>query len=69
MTKKETKMRSDAYIDVTCDNCGECTQVPLTATASGGGTGFYVDAKLESIGWNTDNDLCPACKELKVEDV
>jgi len=62
-------MRTDAYIEVTCDNCGECIQVPLTAIARGGYDERYVDAELESMGWNVDNDLCPDCKNLKVKDV
>jgi len=62
-------MRTDAYIEVTCDCCGETIHVQLTAIARGGYDERYVDAELEGMGWNVDNDLCPLCSDLKVEDI
>ena len=55
-------MRSDAYITVTCDGCGDEIQIQLTATARG-----YdergVNGELEIAGWTTvdGNDYCEEC--------
>ena len=62
-------MRSDAYITVTCDGCGEETEIQLTKTARG-----YdergVNSELENDGWTTvdGKDYRAACSYVR-EDV
>ena len=55
-------MRSDAYITVTCDGCGDEIQIQLTTTARG-----YdergVSGELEIAGWVSagNADYCEEC--------
>ena len=72
-------MRSKPYILVTCDNCYDAIEIELTALAEGNynvfllaGCGYddrRVNIELERNDWNSDNDLCPICKRLRVEDI
>ena len=59
-------MRSDAYIIITCDNCGYEVHITLTPLASGAYDERHVDMELERLGWNVDNDLCEDCKFIRV---
>jgi len=59
-------MRTDAYITVTCDVCGESNEeVDLTALAGGGWDDRNVKRWLERYGWlvDGDRDICPDCQE------
>lgn len=57
-------MRSDAFITVTCDRCGDEEDVQLTAIARGGYDERYVDSQLRQLGWRIDSeDICPDCLE------
>lgn len=58
-------MRSDAWITVTCDECGAAEEIALTATAKGYDE-RNVDDELESLGWTVgDRDLCEDCASDK----
>lgn len=60
-------MRSDAYINVTCDHCGDAEEVMLTALAGGGYDDRYVDSQLEEWGWviSEEGDYCSdECAEV-----
>ena len=62
-------MRSNAYITVMCDNCGEYEEVPLTPIARGGYDGRGVDDWLTRRGWRVDagEDICESCVEEENE--
>lgn len=64
---------SDAYVDVTCDECGDKEQVQLEYRYLdySGRNGYYDDegvwSNLVSEGWEVDEDanrcVCPECVE------
>lgn len=59
-------MRSDAYITVTCDECGDVhEEIQICAIAGGGWDERNVDAHLRDLGWFLEggNDICPDCLE------
>lgn len=59
-------MRSNAFIVVTCDGCGEDVEIQLTALArSGSYDERNVSRQLKSMGWtnNGDEDYCESCSE------
>lgn len=61
--------RSDAFVTVTCDRCGEEARVQLTATARGGYDERHVDANLLRWGWVTETgeDVCEECVRKALE--
>ena len=64
-------MRSDAYIRVTCDKCGNEEEVELTALARNSYDERDVDAKLKRLGWCVTDagDYCGAdCAAAAVVD-
>ena len=63
-------MISDAYVEVTCDECSEFEQHQLTAT----GRGYddrNLERQLEREGWevNGDETICPDCIENRTLDI
>jgi len=65
-------MVSDAYVRVTCDNCGAEEEIQLTATAHGWDD-RNIDRAIERIGWKlTDDDKdehkCSDCLESEEEE-
>ena len=59
-------MISDAYVTVTCDECGESEEIALTALASRGEYDMRnVPGELEREGWLTygDRHVCVSCAE------
>ncbi len=58
-------MRSDAFITVTCDKCGEGETVELCACARNSWDERYVNSHLKGRGWFLDgeSDLCETCSE------
>jgi len=63
-------MRSNAYIIVTCDNCGEYIEVFLTPIARSGYDDRGVDTWLVAQGWRVDDgeDICESCVEEEEEE-
>ena len=63
--------RSDAYITVECERCGEAIDVELTIATYNDEGAYSWDSrktniKLSEAGWAHDDeigDICPACKE------
>jgi len=57
-------MKTDAFLTVTCDRCGDSEDIQLTATAHGWDD-RYVNDELEKMGWITvdDQDFCPECQD------
>lgn len=59
-------MKSDVFVDVTCDVCKDSEKVKLTSLA---GRGCWdernVDAELKRDGWSVDGDKhkCVSCVE------
>lgn len=61
--------RTDAFIFVACDRCGQMVEVQCTALAGGAWDERNVDAELRRMGWDTvDGDLCETCSERPEED-
>lgn len=57
--------RTDAYIKVSCDKCGQETEADLCALAGRGWDDRYVDAELRRDGWVIDkaSDVCADCAD------
>jgi hypothetical protein len=65
-------MRSDAYIRVTCDCCGDEVEVGLEAIACNGWDERNVNAHLRRLEWTTggdDKDYCDECSRLRAEEM
>jgi hypothetical protein len=61
-------MRSDAYIRVTCDCCGDEVEVGLTAIACRGWDARNVGAHMKRLGWTTgDEDYCDECSRQRAD--
>lgn len=58
-------MRSDAYINVTCDKCGHNNEYSLCSLAGGGWDAREINGKLRRDNWRTDGetDICESCVE------
>lgn len=58
-------MRSDAYITVTCDKCGNADNIELCACVRNSWDERYVDRSLKDGGWvvRDGQDICEMCKE------
>lgn len=56
---------SDAYVTVTCDNCGGFEEIMLTATARRGWDDRSVEIEIENMNWVIvgDHQYCSSCAE------
>ena len=64
--------RSDAYITVECDWCGETDEISLIATARGDYSDREVENRLYKRGWKKDGDqdFCSqVCYEAYLADI
>jgi hypothetical protein len=68
--KDKTMSRTDAYVRVTCDECGEEDEIELWPLARRGNWDERgVDAQLEAWGWVKDGekDICEICVQEREE--
>lgn len=58
-------MRSDAFITVSCDKCGDGKNYELCAIACNGWDERGIDKALKRDGWITDGDqdICESCQD------
>jgi hypothetical protein len=53
--------KSDAYVLVRCDTCGEFEEIELTAIAGGGWDERNVAAGVARLGWRDEGDNIHTC--------